>query len=1094
MTLSEANIKLRPSPGVSNSRLSLMIAAADAAHVQAAAIGKKAGSVAAQPGLAPAVADIGPADDGIIGDNPGGGTASDQVDDPGTVVIDQDPRARVDAPGLPWVPDPGTFIPGNPVVLPPLMPDPGTFIPGNPVVLPPLMPWPGLMDPRYVLEPVAIALGGGGSVGDFELGALDFIYTQFLGSSTGAALGFSRPRVDIATGTSVGAVNAGAIAQGAAGSMEELKKIWFDMQTSDNFYVLNDVFSHFIGNQEDNFGTSAARILHNVIFNGEEYSKLVAQPAIMNPEPLAKLCRDIECYWSPGGPGLRGASVSVARDLQGHRIVFVRGYDDMLYVRWQLDTNPISAATQWSRWSSLGGPISSDPVAYSTGFIPAPTDNPLRVGVIARQANEEQYGGCTLDAFDDITHVDTVAPTDYYPFQEWSDVPPPPAPNRHYHSQPTIVQRAPDGRAWAFCHDGFKNSPNGTFTYYSTWNGNQWGNWIQFGVNRNRIAGNITGCSYGIETLELFARTADFSILYSFTSSGSAPGNWEDWGGAGRATSDLLVVLTEDPEYMVDVFWRGIDGQVWARRKVGGRGSWGSPRNLGGIITSNLCSGRNSDGICTIFARGLDDKLYELRQTSVNGDWPANAWNYVGAPPGLTLLADPYTLVATPTSWFAIQGIEVYAVASDQSVWTIRQRPDGTYTDWISLGGKVWTGMKLRMCVVALEDGLVRYVEEAGRFVDDFGSFAGIRDGAIELIVSSDGDISFARAQGAIESIVSNNGDISCARAQGAIASCSAPAVFPAISLNGRSWVDGGIRRGVPIGAAIVAGATKVIAISTVPLYISPVAPLLTRTLAEPPPSLEDFIKTSIGQPPEHRKIKDYSQAGVLDVLTRSFVELLVDATSWSELDPPTRWPVPVWNIQQTFKIHEGGTIDPGLIRINYSYGWLRAFDILMASPEARRAAIESTDRIINARWGAWKAEMAFREAYLVATWQDASVRASKGTGHIIGTDSGLAQTRAAADFAAKWLRESRRCKRKLETALRDRRDTLGLPLDPESPLWLSQFEMYAPPSHWTAQWKSQLEVLESAFWDANSPFNQLTIRGMGNNPYFVGPEPMPTL
>jgi len=97
--------------------------------------------------------------------------------------------------------------------------------------------------------------------------------------------------------------------------------------------------------------------------------------------------------------------------------------------------------------------------------------------------------------------------------------------------------------------------------------------------------------------------------------------------------------------------------------------------------------------------------------------------------------------------------------------------------------------MDLRMCVVALENGDVRYVEQAGRFVDDAGAFARTPDGGLEPIVSSDGDISFARAGRPIASLF-------------------APAVFP----PSRSTVSHGSTAAfvcVPIGAAIVAGATR---------------------------------------------------------------------------------------------------------------------------------------------------------------------------------------------------------------------------------------------------------------------------------------------
>jgi hypothetical protein len=81
-----------------------------------------------------------------------------------------------------------------------------------------------------------------------------------------------------------------------------------------------------------------------------------------------------------------------------------------------------------------------------------------------------------------------------------------------------------------------------------------------------------------------------------------------------------------------------------------------------------------------------------------------------------------------------------------------------------------------------------------------------------------------------------------------------------------------------------------------------------------------------------------------------------------------------------------------------------------------------------------------------------------------------------------------------LQAALHHRRDTLGLPLDPDSSLWLSQFEKYAPPKHWTKEWNDNLRVSESAFWSANSPFSEIEIRGLGNNNRFVEAEPAPSI
>ncbi|MGB9179074.1 MAG: patatin-like phospholipase family protein [Pyrinomonadaceae bacterium] len=980
----------------------VMIAATDASQLQAPA---PAGDIMTQPGLEP--------------EPPGGSSSPLPATDPG---IFYDPNM------------PG----GSPSAV-----DPTTVI--DPSDAEPFITDPTVMDPSFALfEPVGIALSGGGTIGDFELGALDFIHREFLGKSAGISAGFPRSRADVATGTSVGAVNAGAIAQGGVHCVDDLKKIWFDMTATSDFYIFNAEIKKLIPNQGEQYGSAVARIVNDILIGlfltkfvplgflyflaadadvRKLYEVIMAQRSVMEFGKIGTIAADIERYWSPAGPGLRGSSIAVARDGHGRRIVFARAYDDMLYARWQLDNNPISRATRWSRWTSLGGPVSSDPVSYVTGV----GDNPSRIGVIARLANEEQYGGRTLDYFNDVRRVDERDPVHYRPFLEWENVPLPVGPiRRRYSSQPTIVPRGASGQAMAFCRDENRRMEGSTeeynHSYFSMWDGDRWNGWTMFGRNQKRIAGNITGCSYWDGSLELFARTENFGILYSFVHGNGAPGDWVNWDG--EATSDVLVVQTEAPDEMLDLFWRGTDGQVWTRRKLVMQGQWGSVHRLGGLITSNLSFGRDVEGICTIFARDLDDNLYAVRQPSPSAEWPADAWEAIGAPDDLHLIADPYTLAG------ANDGIEVYVVASDHAVWTIRQRY-GAYGPWVSLGGNVWTGTQLRMGSVALETGESRYVDETGRFAGSGGP------------------------------IVSSNGNMAFARSQGALAACSAPGVFPPITLNDNTLVDGGVRNGVPIAAAIEAGARRVIAIATVPTKLGSVTPILPRSLTPAPMSLAEEIAATVGQFRDSDQINDYRNAGVLDVTMRSFIEILVDSTSWNSLYPATPWvsptgtPVPVSLIQQTFKTHEGGTVDPGLIRINYSYGWMRAFDSLVASDAQREEAKYWTDTIINLRWNAWKAEARFREAHFRATWS--AIPPTHDADAIVQI------AMQAALLAKSWLLEARGYKIQLAAALTARR-AAGFPIDPESPLWLARVERFAIPEHWPWFWPDRIASSDELF------------------------------
>src|SRR5258706_899452 len=340
-----------------------------------------------------------------------------------------------------------------------------------------------------------------------------------MGSDDGVATGFPRPRPDIVTGTSIGAVNGAWLAQGDDSSMKELKDLWFGLHSNDNMFQLNEVFRNLVGFPGQPYGSTVAKILGDAAMSlaatffipfgfltlsqvGNDvstlYNHLNTQASVYNLFPLWSVLYDRERDWSPAGPGLRGAGVSVARDLVGHRIVFVRGYDDMLYVRWQLDGNPVSASTLWSSWRTPGEPISSDPVTYIPGLLGLSAENPLRVGVIARRANREGYGGRTLDNFNDVTHVDPVTPH-YQPFQGWANVPPLPPAELPYCGQPTIVQRAPDGRAWAFCRNSHFLDPLDRMrhrSFYSRWEDLGWGSWTPFGQDFLSLESNVTGCSY----------------------------------------------------------------------------------------------------------------------------------------------------------------------------------------------------------------------------------------------------------------------------------------------------------------------------------------------------------------------------------------------------------------------------------------------------------------------------------------------------------------------------------------------------------------------------------------------------------------------
>jgi predicted acylesterase/phospholipase RssA len=71
--------------------------------------------------------------------------------------------------------------------------------------------------------PRAFVLSAGGSLGDFEVGALRFLYNRGI-------------RPEIVCGSSVGAINGAAIAQGPRG-LDKLESIWLSMVLQSDMYT-----------------------------------------------------------------------------------------------------------------------------------------------------------------------------------------------------------------------------------------------------------------------------------------------------------------------------------------------------------------------------------------------------------------------------------------------------------------------------------------------------------------------------------------------------------------------------------------------------------------------------------------------------------------------------------------------------------------------------------------------------------------------------------------------------------------------------------------------------------------------------------------
>ena len=207
-------------------------------------------------------------------------------------------------------------------------------------------------------------------------------------------------------------------------------------------------------------------------------------------------------------------------------------------------------------------------------------------------------------------------------------------------------------------------------------------------------------------------------------------------------------------------------------------------------------------------------------------------------------------------------------------------------------------GLQLRLAVTALRAGVLRYVTEDG------------------TIVESDAR---TRAPGTAAGPV----DV----VDGAIASASVPMVFPPHPMADDDYVDGGVVDIVPVRAAVALGATRVFAVVAVPLTLP-------------------------------RDERDYGHAPAISIGLRSMGMIGVAERQLSNLSvqlPPGATLTTIDPVVDVVGLFE---VEPGLLRINRDYGWLRASDVLAEGDGDIVADVaQSTHALIEARRHAWRLE-----------------------------------------------------------------------------------------------------------------------------------------
>lgn len=155
---------------------------------------------------------------------------------------------------------------------------------------------------------------------------------------------------------------------------------------------------------------------------------------------------------------------------------------------------------------------------------------------------------------------------------------------------------------------------------------------------------------------------------------------------------------------------------------------------------------------------------------------------------------------------------------------------------------------------------------------------------------------------------------------RGVLASCSIPGVFQPVLMDGEHYVDGGIRENLPAEMAIgPLDVTKVWVVASAPLGL--------------------------------KRAESFAGKSMLAVAMRS-IEILSDETELDEAAYARSAGAVV--IQPEVEVHDPLTVDPGLIRINLDYGWMRAAEEHLSALASEQALHQE---IIRLRVRAWELE-----------------------------------------------------------------------------------------------------------------------------------------
>jgi predicted acylesterase/phospholipase RssA len=279
------------------------------------------------------------------------------------------------------------------------------------------------------------------------------------------------------------------------------------------------------------------------------------------------------------------------------------------------------------------------------------------------------------------------------------------------------------------------------------------------------------------------------------------------------------------------------------------------------------------------------------------------------------------------------------------------------------------SGRKLRLGTVSLETGKLRFVTEQGNVIEGdqvttVGTMAGPAPSRAIAIARELQTIASSRAALQIQLIGASPGDkpdlvvqikaLNTAKdallnelatllaavprvplvvplPDGILASSSIAVLFPPVQLGGEHYVDGGHRDQLSAGAAAILGATSIYSVLASPISMDAPTP------DNPTPHVESYASKSL-----------------IEIGIRAGLAVHLNEMTATDVLAPTGFTGQFTLIFPTVSLHDVLTIDPGMIRQNIAYGFMRAGDVI---DQVAPAVAKTADEITLLRAQIWRKE-----------------------------------------------------------------------------------------------------------------------------------------